>query len=146
MLANRRHSCLGLSGDRSASHQSKYRSRTRLGLSNGALFGDDEPVPGGKVYANASRNRLGFYACRANCAGELHGERGRHVIIGVEPLGNILGGGVCGFHASFVQDGEHGFTHGVACPRHVGGPLTSGAISVGNLRPKKLVCLVRVRN
>ena len=146
MLANRWYGCLGLNSDGRASYQGKYRRRTRLGLSNGALFGDDKPVPGGEVHTRASGNRLGLYAQRANCTGEPYGEHGRHVAVGIEPFGNVLGDGVCGIHASFVQDGEHGFAHGVACPRHAGGQFASRAISVDNLRVKELVRLVCICN
>ena len=145
MLADLRGRGLGRNGDRGSSHQYKNRRRARLGLVNGAVVGDDEPVPGGKFHGVARRDCDEPHAGRPDRAGKLHGERWGHVPVGVEPLGDVLGDGARSVHAGLAQHGKRGVAHGVARPRHIGGELVSRA-AVRDLGVKEPVRLVGVRD
>ena len=142
MLLDLRRRGLGRDGNRGTSHQRENRRRARLGHADGLLVGDDKPVPGRELRRSAGRDRDGL---RADRAGEPRGERGRHVPVGVEPLGDVLGDGARGAHAGLTQHGERGVAHGVARPHDIGGHLVPG-VSVGDLGVKEPVRLVGARN
>ena len=136
---------LGRDGDRGSAHQREYRRRARLGLADGVVVGNDEPVSGGKLRGGAGGNRHGLRAGRADRSGEPRGERGGHVPVRVEPLGDVLGDGARGVHACLAQDGKHGVSHVIARPDDIGSDFVP-RVAVCDLGVKEPIRLVGVRD
>ena len=146
MLGNLGGRRLGRDGDGAAAPQGHDRRGAGLALGDGVVVGDDEPVATGQLGRRARvkghRSCVGI----ANRTGELCRQCGRHMPVGIQPLGSRLRRRCRAIKPRIIKNGKDSLTSCIARPRQVRRDLLIGAGFIGNSCRKELVCIVLRRD
>ena len=112
----------------------------------GGGVGDEEPVSTGQLGRRARVKGHGHDACFDNRASKLCRQRGRHVPVGIYPLGSLLRRRCRAIKSRIMKHRENSLANGVICPRYVSCDLLVGIGVVNNGRRKELIRVISRRN
>ena len=137
---------LGLDGDGAAADQGHDRRGAGLALGDGVAVGDDEPVAAGQLGRRARVKGHGSCVGIANRAGKLCRQRGRHMPVGIHPLGSLLRRRCRAIKPRIMKHGKNGLTNRAIRPRYVSCNFMASIVIIDNCRRKELVRVIPRRD